>query len=62
MHAAMVPTSSITAYMSRAEVEERHEGHAEQQSPHAVLPQQHASYKCDSRLNFNWTQCDSWTM
>lgn len=42
--AAIMTSSSITAYMSRVEVELAHDGHAEQHSEHAALPQQHASY------------------
>lgn len=43
MHAVMVPTSNMMAYMSRVEVEFRHDGHAEQHKEHAALPQQQAS-------------------
>lgn len=43
--AATITNSSITAYMSRVDVELAHDGQAEQQSEHAALPQQHASYK-----------------
>ena len=49
MQAAMVPKSSITAYMMRVDVELRHDGHAEQQRLHAALPQQHAS--CNIQFN-----------
>jgi hypothetical protein len=45
MQAAMVPNNSIRAYMILDDVELRHEGHAAQHNEHAVLPQQHASYK-----------------
>ena len=45
MHAAIVPTNSIRAYMTLDDVELRHEGHAEQHKEQAVLPQQHASCK-----------------
>lgn len=43
MQAATVPSSSITAYMMRVDVELRHDGQAEQHNPQAALPQQHAS-------------------
>jgi hypothetical protein len=43
MHAAIVPSSNITAYIMRVDVELRHDGHAEQHRLHAALPQQHAS-------------------
>lgn len=43
MQAAIITSSSMTAYMSRVEVELAHDGHAEQHKEHAALPQQHAS-------------------
>lgn len=43
MLAVTITNSSITAYMSRVDVELAHDGQAEQQSEHAALPQQHAN-------------------
>lgn len=44
MQATTITSSSISVYMSRVEVELAHDGHAEQHSEHAALPQQHANY------------------
>lgn len=44
MHAAIVPSSSINAYIILVEVEFLHDGHAEQQREQAALPQQQASW------------------
>lgn len=43
MQAVIVPTSNIKAYIIRDDVEFLQEGHAEQHSEQAVLPQQQAS-------------------
>lgn len=41
----IVTSTSISAYIRREEVELVQDGHAEQHSEQAVLPQQHASCK-----------------
>lgn len=43
MQAAMVPSSSMTAYIIRVDVELRHDGQAEQHKLQAALPQQQAN-------------------
>lgn len=45
MQATIVPTSNISAYIIRVEVEFRQEGHDAQHNEQAVLPQHHASCK-----------------
>lgn len=45
MHATTVESNSMRVYMRRDDVELEQDGHAEQHSEHAVLPQQQASYK-----------------
>ena len=40
MHAATVEINNMRVYMRRDDVELVHDGHAEQHSEHAVLPQQ----------------------
>lgn len=43
MHAAIVPTNNIRAYIILEDVEFLHDGHAEQHKEQAVLPKQQAS-------------------